>query len=95
MLFRSKLAKDVFEEMLVSSEEPATIVARKGLTQISDDTTLNNIVDDVIAGYPAQVGKYRSGNLNVLGFFVGEIMSLTKGKANPGLVNTMLKKKLQ
>lgn len=88
------LAKGVFEEMLTSSDAPGMIVEKKGLVQLSDETTLAKLVDEVLAGNPAQIEKYRSGNTNVLGFFVGEIMKLTRGKANPGLVNSILKKKL-
>ena len=90
----SKLAKEVFEEMLVSSDPPEKIVQRKGLVQLSDEAALTILVDEVLAVNPAQIEKYRSGNTNVMGFFVGEIMKMTKGKANPGLVNTIVKKKL-
>jgi aspartyl-tRNA(Asn)/glutamyl-tRNA(Gln) amidotransferase subunit B len=90
----SKIAKDVWEEMLRSNENPKTIVERNGLVQISDESTIEKIVDAILAKNKPQVDKYRAGNEKVLGFFVGEVMKETKGKANPVIVNNILKKKL-
>lgn len=90
----SKIAKEVFAEMLSSNEDPKTIVEKKGLVQLSDEGEIEKIVNDVIKKNPAQLEKYRAGNEKVIGFFVGEIMKATKGKANPGVVNEILKKRL-
>lgn len=89
-----KIAKEVWEEMLKTNEDPKVIVDRKGLVQISDRSTIAKIVDDVLEENQAQVQKYRAGNEKVLGFFVGEVMRITKGRANPGMVNDILKEKL-
>ncbi|MBM4166576.1 MAG: Asp-tRNA(Asn)/Glu-tRNA(Gln) amidotransferase subunit GatB [Ignavibacteria bacterium] len=92
----NKLAKEVFEEMLKSNEEPNAIVQRKGLVQVSDSSEIEKIVREIVSN-PAnaeQVQKYRSGNEKVLAYFVGEIMKATKGKANPKIVNEVLRKYL-
>jgi aspartyl-tRNA(Asn)/glutamyl-tRNA(Gln) amidotransferase subunit B len=90
----SKIAKEVFAEMLVADEDPRTIVERKGLVQVSDEGALAAAVDEVLRNNPGQVEKYKKGNEKVFGFFVGEVMKLTKGRANPGMVNSILRKKL-
>jgi aspartyl-tRNA(Asn)/glutamyl-tRNA(Gln) amidotransferase subunit B len=92
----NKLAKEVFEEMLQTNEEPNSIIQRKGLVQVSDSTEIEKIVRDVVfnPGNKEQVEKYRSGNEKVIAFFVGEVMKATKGKANPKIVNEILKKYL-
>jgi aspartyl-tRNA(Asn)/glutamyl-tRNA(Gln) amidotransferase subunit B len=87
-------AKDVFAEMEISGEPPDAIVERKGLSQVSDAGALDAMVDKVIAGNPAQVGQYKCGKLQLLGFLVGLVMKESKGKANPQLVSELLKKKL-
>ncbi|HLF14489.1 MAG TPA: Asp-tRNA(Asn)/Glu-tRNA(Gln) amidotransferase subunit GatB [Bacteroidota bacterium] len=87
----SKIAKEVFSEMLSTGEDPATVVRRKGLVQISDESAIRKAVENVVARSAAQAEKYRAGNMNILGFFVGEVMKETKGKANPGLVNDLLR----
>jgi aspartyl-tRNA(Asn)/glutamyl-tRNA(Gln) amidotransferase subunit B len=91
----SKIAKEVFEEMLVSEESPDEIVRRKGLVQVSDTAAIEGAVSEVLAKNPEQVQKYRSGKQQVFGYFVGETMKVMKGKANPRLVNEILKKKLE
>jgi aspartyl-tRNA(Asn)/glutamyl-tRNA(Gln) amidotransferase subunit B len=91
----SKIAKDVFAEMLQSNEDPRIVVDRKGLVQLSDESAIEKVVTEVFTNNPAQVEKYKSGNEKVFGFFVGEIMKATKGKANPGIVNRILKRKLE
>ncbi|MBI4418890.1 MAG: Asp-tRNA(Asn)/Glu-tRNA(Gln) amidotransferase subunit GatB, partial [Ignavibacteriales bacterium] len=91
----SKIAKEVFEEMLVSEESPDEIVRRKGLVQVSDTAAIERAVSEVLAKNPEQVQKYRSGKQQVFGYFVGETMKAMKGKANPRLVNEILKKKLE
>ncbi len=90
-----KIAKTVFEEMYKTGKDAESIVKEKGLVQISDAGEIEKIVDDVIVKNPKEVARYRSGEEKLLGFFVGHVMKLTKGKANPQLVNELLKKKLQ
>jgi aspartyl-tRNA(Asn)/glutamyl-tRNA(Gln) amidotransferase subunit B len=90
-----RIAKDVFEIMVETGKDPADIVAEKGLKQITDTGAIEAAVDKVIAANPTQVGQYKSGNEKVAGWFVGQVMKLTQGKANPGLVNELLKKKLK
>lgn len=91
----SKIAKDVFEEMLSTQERPKEVVERKGLVQLSDERTIEKIVDEILAKNPSQIEKYLSGKSQIFGFFVGETMKVTKGKANPKIVNEMLQKKLE
>ncbi len=90
----SRIAKEVFEEMVASGGDPAKIVADKGLTQITDTGAIEAAVDKVIAENPTQAEQYKSGNQKVAGWFVGQVMKATGGKANPPLVNELLKKKL-
>jgi aspartyl-tRNA(Asn)/glutamyl-tRNA(Gln) amidotransferase subunit B len=84
----------VFEEMLTSSEEPQLIVERKGLLQLSDEGEIEKIVDQVLEKNVEQVQTYIAGKDTVFGFFVGQTMRMTKGKANPKTVNEILTKKL-
>ena len=90
----NRLAKDVFEEMAASGKDAATVVEEKGLKQISDTGAIEAVVDQVIASGPKQVEQFRSGNEKILGWFVGQIMKATGGKANPAAVNEILRKKL-
>jgi aspartyl-tRNA(Asn)/glutamyl-tRNA(Gln) amidotransferase subunit B len=87
----SKIAKEVFAEMLATGEDPAAVVKRKGLVQISDAAAIRAVVEGVVARNPSQVEKYRAGNGKMVGFFVGEVMKEMKGKANPGMVNDLLR----
>lgn len=87
----SKIAKTVFKEMLESGKDPAAIVEEKGLVQISDEGALQSIVDQVIASHPQSVEDYRNGKEKAIGFLVGQVMKETKGKANPGMVNKLIK----
>ena len=89
-----KMAKDLFEEMLATGDEPKAIVRRKGLVQVSDSAAIEQAVDRVLASNRPQVEKYASGTEKLFGFFVGETMKVMKGKGNPTLVNDVLKKKL-
>jgi aspartyl-tRNA(Asn)/glutamyl-tRNA(Gln) amidotransferase subunit B len=89
-----KVARDLFPELYASGQSPEQLVQEKGLTQVSDEGTLGEIIDDVMAKNPGQVAQYRSGKDQVLGFFVGQVMKTSGGKANPGKVNELLKKKL-
>ncbi len=90
----NKLAKDVFEKMFATGDSAANIIEREGLKQISDTSALDQIIDEVIDANPKQVEQYKSGKTQVVGFLVGQIMKASKGQANPGLVNQMLKEKL-
>ncbi len=89
-----KIAKDVFGEMLAHGEAPAAIVQRKGLVQISDTGAIEAVIDEILAANAGQVEQYRAGKSQVFGFFVGAAMKAMKGKANPNIVNALLKKKL-
>jgi len=89
-----RIAKDVFEIMAETGGDPAVIVKDKGLTQITDTSAIEAAVDTVIADNPGQVEAYKAGNQKVIGWFVGQIMKATQGKANPQQVNQMLKAKL-
>jgi aspartyl-tRNA(Asn)/glutamyl-tRNA(Gln) amidotransferase subunit B len=89
-----KIAKDVFPEMLKTDEDPAKIVKEKNLVQITDTSALEGIVDTIIANNQPQVEQYLKGKETVIGFFVGQVMRETKGKANPQAVNEILRSKL-
>ncbi|PCI41920.1 MAG: Asp-tRNA(Asn)/Glu-tRNA(Gln) amidotransferase GatCAB subunit B [Rhodospirillaceae bacterium] len=90
----NKIAKDVFQVMLETGEAPAKIVEDKGLKQITDTGAIEAAVDAAIAAGPNQVEQYKGGNDKILGWFVGQVMKATQGKANPGQVNKLLKEKL-
>jgi aspartyl-tRNA(Asn)/glutamyl-tRNA(Gln) amidotransferase subunit B len=90
-----RIAKDVFEIMVAEGKEAADIVEEKGLKQITDTGAIEAAVDEVIANNPEQVEQYKSGNEKIAGWFVGQVMKATKGKANPPMVNQMLKDKLK
>jgi aspartyl-tRNA(Asn)/glutamyl-tRNA(Gln) amidotransferase subunit B len=89
-----RLAKDVFAEMVASGGDPAAIVAAKGLRQVTDSAEIEAAIDTVLAAQADKVAEYRAGRDKLYGFFVGQIMRATQGKANPALVNQFLKKKL-
>lgn len=89
-----KVAREIFPELYASGKAPEQIVKEKGLTQVSDEGSLAKIIDEVIAKNQAQVEQYRGGKEAVLGFLVGQVMKSSGGKANPGKVNELLKKKL-
>lgn len=89
-----KIAKEVFEEMLRTREAPKTVVDRKGLVQVSDIGAIEKIIDGVLAAHKTQVDSYRAGKTQVFGFLVGATMKATQGKANPKVVNELLRKKL-
>jgi aspartyl-tRNA(Asn)/glutamyl-tRNA(Gln) amidotransferase subunit B len=89
-----KIAKQVFEEMRSSGENPADIIDRMGLAQVSDEASLGIVIDKIISENHKQLAEYRSGKTRVIGFFVGQIMKETGGQANPQIVNELLKKKL-
>ena len=89
-----KIAKEVFPEMFMSDSDPETIVKEKGLVQITDSSEIEKAVDEIIANNLKQVEEFKSGKEKVFGFFVGQVMRATKGKANPQIVNDILTKKL-
>ena len=88
------IAKSVLEEMFNTGKGAADIVKAKGLTQVSDEGALEKIIDEVMAKNPQQLVQYRSGKETVFGFFVGQVMKASGGKANPAKVNELLKRKL-
>jgi glutaminyl-tRNA synthetase len=90
-----KIAKDVLEQMLAGKGRAAAIIAAQGLTPIADTAALDPVVDAVLAENADAVARYKAGNLNLLGAFVGMVMKKTGGKANPKLLNDLLKKKLE
>ncbi len=90
-----KIAKDVFAEMMASGKDAASIVEAKGLKQVTDLGAIDKIVSEVIAENPDNVAAYKSGKDKLFGFFVGQIMKKSCGKANPDMVNELLKKKLE
>ncbi|NCB13977.1 MAG: glutamine--tRNA ligase, partial [Erysipelotrichia bacterium] len=94
-IISSKIAKEVFEEMAKSGDNPKQIVENKGLVQISDPAVISPIIDDIIAKNPDNVEKFRAGNTKLLGFFVGQVLKTTGGKANPTVVNELVALKLK
>ncbi|MBN1957340.1 MAG: Asp-tRNA(Asn)/Glu-tRNA(Gln) amidotransferase subunit GatB [Desulfuromonadales bacterium] len=89
-----KIAKTVFEEIWITGKNADQIIDEKGLKQVTDSGAIESIVADVIAANPDQVAEYRGGKEKLMGFFVGQVMQASKGKANPGMANQLLKKKL-
>jgi aspartyl-tRNA(Asn)/glutamyl-tRNA(Gln) amidotransferase subunit B len=89
-----KIGKAVFEEMFLTGKGAKAIVAEKGLVQESDASAIESIVDGVIAAHPKEAVRYRAGDEKLLGFFVGQVMRASKGKANPGLANEVVKNRL-
>ena len=90
-----KIAKDVFEIMFATSKSPKMIVKEKGLEQVTDDSAIEVFIDQVINENKDKVKEYLSGKDKLFGFFVGQVMKVSQGKANPGLVNKILKSKLK
>jgi len=89
-----KIAKTVFDEMAAAGKPAGKIVEEKGLVQITDSQALEPVVAKIIADQPEEVAAYQNGKTRLLGFFVGQVMKATRGKANPKLVNEILKKNL-
>ena len=89
-----RLAKEVFAEMLATGAEPGAIVEKKGLRQVTDEGAIAAAIEAVLAAEADKVAQYRAGRDKLFGFFVGQVMRATQGKANPALVNELLKKKL-
>lgn len=90
----TKIAKTVFEEMYKTGKDAEMVVKEQGLVQVSDTGAIETIIDEVIKANPAQAADYKAGKEKLFGFFVGQVMKASKGKANPELVNQLLKKKL-
>jgi aspartyl-tRNA(Asn)/glutamyl-tRNA(Gln) amidotransferase subunit B len=89
-----KIAKTVFEKMWSSGQSADEIIEAEGLKQVTDTSAIEALVDQVIAANPGQVAEYQAGKEKLLGFFVGQVMKVSQGKANPGVVNQLLKQKL-
>ncbi len=90
-----KIAKEIFAEMLSSSDDPRTIVAKKGLMQVSDTGVIESEIETILGKFPDERARYRGGETKLMGFFVGETMKVMKGKGNPKMINELLKKKLE
>ncbi len=91
----NKIAKQVFQEMVKSGENPSKIVEDKGLVQISDPAIISAIIDEVMVKNPDNVEKFKAGNTKLLGFFVGQVLKSTGGKANPQAVNKLVAEMLK
>lgn len=93
-VINGKIAKTVFEEMYKTGKPAEKIVQEKGLTQITDESKIVKIIEDIMAANPTQLNDYRNGKDKLFGFFVGQVMKVTQGQANPAVVNQLLKEKL-
>jgi aspartyl-tRNA(Asn)/glutamyl-tRNA(Gln) amidotransferase subunit B len=89
-----KIAKTVFEEMYATGKRPEDIIEEKGLKQLTDEDEIGKVIDSVLAAHPNEIEEFRAGKKKLLGFFIGQIMKQTRGKANPQIVNDILKDKL-
>ncbi len=89
-----KIGKEIFPEMWENGTDVEKIIETKGLKQISDSGEIEKFVDQVLADSPNQVEQFKAGKDNLLGFFVGQVMKLSQGQANPGMVNELIRKKL-
>ena len=89
-----KIAKTVFEEMVKSGKDPATIIEVQGLKQVSDEGALRGLLETLLSNNPKQVEQFRAGKTQIKGFFVGQVMKETKGQANPQIVNQLLEELL-
>jgi aspartyl-tRNA(Asn)/glutamyl-tRNA(Gln) amidotransferase subunit B len=89
-----KIAKNVFEEMWKNDKDAETIVKEKGLMQISDEGAIVAIVETVLAANPQSIADFKAGKERAMGFLIGQIMKQTKGRANPELVNKLLRERM-
>lgn len=89
-----RIAKDVFAEMLETGQDAAAIVEAKGLRQVTDTGAIDGLIDQVLTAHPDKVAEYKAGKDKLFGFFVGQVMKISQGKANPALVNQTLKARL-
>jgi len=90
-----KIAKDIFPEMIAEKKRAKDLIKQKGIRQMSDTSEIEAVVQKVLDDNPKEVERYRSGDNKLIGFFVGQVMKLTKGKANPKLVNDAIRKLIQ
>ncbi len=90
----NRIARTVFDEIAQSGEAPATVVEKKGLVQISDESDLHEIIEAVLSEHPEEVQRYQAGQKRLTGFFMGQVMKKTEGQANPKLAGRLLKEKL-
>ena len=93
-VINGKTAKDVFVMMAETGDAPDKIVEEKGLKQVTDTAAIEKVIDEVIAANPDNVAAYRAGKTALMGWFVGQVMKASQGKANPGAVNKILQQKL-
>jgi aspartyl-tRNA(Asn)/glutamyl-tRNA(Gln) amidotransferase subunit B len=93
-IISGKIAKDVFEIMAETSENPEVIVEKKGLKQVTDTSAIEAVIEKVISENPDNVASYKAGKVALMGWFVGQVMNQSQGKANPAMVNKLLKEKL-
>ena len=93
-VINGKAAKDVFVIMAETGKAPEVIVEEKGLKQVTDTSAIEKIVDEVLASSADNVAAYKAGKVNLMGWFVGQVMKASQGKANPAVVNQLLKQKL-
>ena len=91
----NKIGKDILPELLQNGGSPKEIVESKGLSQISDPAQIEAMIDEVLAAHPDELEKYRGGKKKLKGFFVGQVMKKTSGRADPKLTNQLLGKKLE
>lgn len=91
----NKIAKDIFPDLPGSVESPKQIVERRGLVQVTDTDSLRKCVLEIIAANPDNLSKYKSGKTNLFGFFVGQVMKASQGKANPEIVNELMREELE
>ncbi|MEW5726781.1 MAG: Asp-tRNA(Asn)/Glu-tRNA(Gln) amidotransferase GatCAB subunit B, partial [Pseudomonadota bacterium] len=90
-----RLAKDVFQFMVAEKKDPATIVAEKGLKQVTDTGAIEKAIDEVMAANPDKVAEVKAGKDKLIGWFVGQVMKATQGKANPAMLNDLIAKKFK
>jgi aspartyl-tRNA(Asn)/glutamyl-tRNA(Gln) amidotransferase subunit B len=88
-------AKEVFAEMMQRGGDPDQIIAERGLAQVSDEGAITAMVDEVLAGNPDKVDQYRGGKTALFGFFVGQVVRASQGKANPQVVQKLLAERLR
>lgn len=88
------MVKEIIEEMAATDKDAATIVDERGLRQVTDTGAIERAIDAVLAQEPGKIAEYRAGKEKLLGYFVGQVMKVTQGKANPAMLNELLKKKL-
>lgn len=90
-----RIAKELLKEMFSTGKSPKQIVEERGLVQITDENELRSVIEEIVASNPKAVQEFLSGNEKVLGFFVGQVMKATKGKANPQLANKLVREVLE